>query len=245
MREYSEIIDRLYALNLPKILIGTVDEYPIYKLYLKSSSNTQKHVLITSGLHGDEPGGIEASLNFLSRDNSHLLQSFNFTVIPCINPYGYVHNIRENRDGIDINRMFESDGIKEVMIVKETLGETQFSFTIDFHEDYDARGFYLYEGKDDGKFIGPDIAQQITTIGPIDSEDSGEDTTRIVKGVYNVSPKWGAKGLAPYLLNYHTKHVFISETPTVWTINQRAALHLGILDAALTYYKEDYLWRHN
>lgn len=236
MREYSRIIDRLNKLDLPKDLIGTVYDFPIYKLYLQSSVNTQKHVLITSGLHGDEPGGIEASLQFLSRDNSNLLKSFNFTVIPCINPYGYVYNTRENRDGIDINRMFENDEIKDVMIIKKALDETQFSFTIDFHEDYDATGFYLYEGKEDGKFIGPEIAQQATSIGPIDTEDSGEDTTSIVNGVYNVSPKWGAKGLAPYLLHYHTKHVLITETPTSWQIEQRAALHLGLLDAALTYY---------
>lgn len=236
MREYSKIIDRLNALDLPKKVIGAVNDYPIYKLHLQSSTNKTKHVLISSGLHGDEPGGIEASLLFLSRDNSHLLKSFNFTVIPCINPYGYVNNIRENSDGIDINRMFESNEIKEVMIIKKALGEIQFSLTIDFHEDYDASGFYLYEGKEDEKFIGPDIAQQVTSIGPIDSEDSGEDTTSIVKGVYNVSPKWGAKGLAPYLLNYHTKHVLITETPTIWSIDQRAALHLGLLDAALTFY---------
>lgn len=236
MREYSKIIDRLNKLDLPKDLIGTVYDFPIYKLYLQSSDNTQKHVLITSGLHGDEPGGIEASLQFLSRDNSNLLKSFNFTVIPCINPYGYVYNTRENRDGIDINRMFENDEIKDVMIIKKTLDETQFSFTIDFHEDYDATGFYIYEGKDDGKFIGPEIAQKATSIGPIDTEDSGEDTTSIVNGVYNVSPKWGTKGLAPYLLHYHTNHVLITETPTSWQIEQRAALHLGLLDAALTYY---------
>ena len=236
MREYSEIIDRLNELDLPKKLIGTVHNYPIYKLYLQSSTNTQNNVLITSGLHGDEPGGIEAALQFLSRDNSHLLKSFNFTIIPCINPYGYVQNTRENRDGIDINRMFESEEIREVMIIKEALGKTQFSFTIDFHEDYDATGFYLYEGKDDGKLIGPEIAQQAITIGPIDTEDSGEDTTSIVKGVYNVSPEWGEKGLAPYLLKYHTKHVLITETPTSWQIDQRAALHLALMDAALTYY---------
>ncbi len=236
MREYSKIIDRLNELDLPKNIIGTVHNYPIFKLYLQSSTKTQKHVLITSGLHGDEPGGIEASLQFLSRDNSNLLKTFNFIVIPCINPYGYVHNTRENKDGIDINRMFESDEIREVMIIKEALDETQFSFTIDFHEDYDATGFYLYEGKDDGKLIGPEIAQQATSIGPIDTDDSGEDTTSIVKGVYNVSPKWGAKGLAPYLLKYHTKHVLITETPTVWSIEQRTSLHLGLLDAALTYY---------
>ncbi|MCG9127795.1 M14 family metallocarboxypeptidase [Candidatus Poribacteria bacterium] len=236
MRDYTEITDRLIKLHLPQELIGTVYDYPIYKLYLQSTIKTQNHVLLTSGLHGDEPGGIEASLQFLSRDNSDLLKLFNFTVIPCINPYGYVHNTRENRDGVDINRMFESNEIKEVMIIKECLGETQFSFTIDFHEDYDATGFYMYEGQEDNKFIGPDIAQQVTTIGPMDTEDSGEDTTPIVKGVYNVSPKWGAKGLAPYMLHHHTKHVLITETPTDWQIEQRAALHLGLLDAALEYY---------
>lgn len=236
MREYSEILDRLNELDLPKNIIGTVHNYPIYELYLQSSTKTQKHVLITSGLHGDEPGGIEAALQFLSRDNSNLLKSFSFTIIPCINPYGYVQNTRENKDGIDINRRFESDEIKEVRIIKEALGETQFSFTIDFHEDYDATGFYLYEGKDDKKFIGPEIVQQVTTIGPIDTDDSGEDTTTIVKGVYNVSQNWGTKGLAPYLLKYHTKHVIITETPTSWQIDQRAALHLALMDAALSYY---------
>ncbi len=236
LREYSEILDRLNELDLPKKLIGTVYDYPIYKLYLQSSTKTHKHVLITSGLHGDEPGGIEASLQFLTRDNSNLLKSFNFTVTPCINPYGYVHNTRENRDGVDINRMFESDEIREVMIIKEALDNTQFSITIDFHEDYDATGFYLYEGKDDEKLIGPTIVKKVTSIGPIDLEDSGEDTTPVVKGVYNVSSKWGTKGLAPYLLHFHTKHVLITETPTSWQIDKRAALHLGLLDAALTYY---------
>ena len=236
MRDYSKIIDRLKTLPLPQELIGTVNDYPIYKIYLQSSANSQNHVLITSGLHGDEPGGIEASLQFLSRDNSDLLKSFNFTVIPCINPYGYIHDTRENRDGVDINRMFERNEIKEVMVIKECLRETQYAFTIDFHEDYDASGFYIYEGNEDKKFIGPEISEQVKSIGPMDTEDSGEDTTPIVKGVYNVSPKWGTKGLAPYLLHHHTKHVLITETPTDWQIEQRAALHLGLLDAALAYY---------
>lgn len=236
MHDYSQIIDRLKQLDLPLYIIGTVHDYPIYKIHLESTANSPKNILITGGVHGDEPGGIEAALQFLSRDNTHLLKSFSFTVIPCINPYGYVSVTRGNKEGVDINRSFESDDVDEVVIFKKAVGQTQFSFSIDFHEDFEATGFYLYEGREDEQYIGPELANKVNIIGPIDNDDSGEDTSEITQGVYKVASKWGTKGLAPYLLHFNTKHVLITETPTVWSIDQRAALHLGILDAALTYY---------
>ena len=104
------------------------------------------------------------------------------------------------------------------------------------HEDYDATGFYLYEGKRDEQHIGPELTKVVKAIGPIDTEDSGEDAPDIAQGVYKVASEWGTQGLAPYLLHFHSEHVIITETPTVWSLEQRAALHLGILDTALTYH---------
>ena len=102
-----------------------------------------------------------------------------------------------------------------------------------FHEDCDARGFYLYEGKRDGQYIGPEIATVVKTIGAIDDDDSSDSETLISEGVYRVAQQWGVQGLAPYLLRFHTEHVVISETPTIWPLEQRSALHLAVLDAAL------------
>ena len=113
------------------------------------------------------------------------------------------------------------------------LRQTQFSLAIDFHEDYDATGFYLYEGKRDEKYIGPDLATAAKAIGPIDPNDPGEDAPDLAEGVYKVAAAWGTEGLAPYLLHFHSEHVIISETPTVWQLEQRVALHLTILDTAL------------
>ena len=236
LRDYTEIINQLKQLDLPLNLIGTVHNYPIYQLRLESSENTPKNVLITGGMHGDEPAGVEATLQFLARNNSDLLQRFSFVVIPCINPYGYVHETRENKDGVDINRSFESEEVSEVAIVKRAIGQTQFTLAIDFHEDYEVTGFYLYEGRRNEQHIGPEIAEVVKTIGPIDTEDSGEDAPDIAQGVYKVASEWGTQGLAPYLLHFHSEHVIITETPTVWPLEQRAALHLGVLDTALTYY---------
>ena len=238
MRNYAKITERLKRLDLPIELLGTVHDYPIHQIRLASSAHTSQRVLITGGMHGDEPAGVEAVLQFLARDNTALLKNFSFLVIPCINPYGYVHNTRETLDGIDINRAFETEDVPEVAIVKKVLGKTQFSLAIDFHEDYDATGFYLYEGKRDGKYIGPKLAAAAKAIGPIDPEDPGEDAPDLAEGVYEVATAWGTQGLAPYLLHFHSEHVIISETPTVWQLGQRAALHLAILDTALNIISE-------
>ena len=233
MRNYTEITERLKRLNVPIELIGTAHSYPIHQIRLASSADTPRHILITGGMHGDEPAGVEAVLQFLERNNSTLLKKFSFLVIPCINPYGYVHNTRETLGNIDINRAFETGDIAEVAIIKKALGQNQFSLAIDFHEDYDATGFYLYEGKRDEKYIGPDLATAAKAIGPMDPDDPDEDAPDLAEGVYKVATSWGTQGLTPYLLHFHSEHVIISETPTVWPLEQRAALHLTILDTAL------------
>ena len=117
--------------------------------------------------------------------------------------------------------------------VKKALGQTQFSLAIDFHEDYDAKGFYLYEGKRDEQYIGPALAAAAQSVGPLDPEDPGEEAPDITEGVYKVATSWGTQGLAPYLLHHHSQHVIITETPTIWPLQQRVELHLTILDTAL------------
>ena len=243
MRNYAEVTERLNRLDVPIKRLGPIHtnenyNWPIYYIHLASPADRPKHVLITGGMHGDEPAGVEAVLQFLERDNTALLKNCSFLVIPCINPYGYVHNTRETVGGIDINRAFETEDVAEVAIVKEALGQTQFSLAIDFHEDYDATGFYIYEGKRDEKYIGPKLATAAKTIGPIDPDDPGEDAPDLAEGVYKVATSWGTQGLTPYLLHFHSEHVIISETPTVWQLEQRVALHLTILDTALNIISE-------
>lgn len=233
MRNYAEITARVKHLDVPVAVLGTVHDYPIHRVRLESSANTVKYVLVTGGVHGDEPAGVAATLQFLERDNTELLKQFAFVVIPCINPYGYVHNTRDNHERVDINRAFEIEEVTEVAIVKKALGQAQFSLAIDFHEDYDAIGFYLYEGKRDEQYIGSELATAAKATGPIDAEDPGGDAPDIAEGVYKVASSWGNQGLAPYLLHFHSEHVIISETPTIWPLEQRVALHLSVLDTAL------------
>ena len=233
--DYTCFTERLESLSSPHIRIGTagvVDDYPIYCVSLETGQGVEKNILITAGIHGDEPAGPASVLRFLERDNTYLLQRFKFLILPCINPYGYVHNTRENKRDVDLNRSFEETGIAEVDIVKETVAGQRFDFCLDFHEDWEAKGVYFYEAQRDELWIGPKITRQIEKIGPIDGE-VGESDLPIADGVFQVDPAWGDAGLAPYLFHFHADHAMICETPTSWHLDRRTAAHLMALDTAL------------
>ena len=234
-RDYACFTERLESLNSSHTQIataGVVDSYPIHRISLETGQSVHKNILITGGIHGDEPAGPASVLRFLERDNTHLLQRFKFLILPCINPYGYVHSTRENKRGVDLNRSFEDTDIAEVEIVKATVAEQRFDFCIDFHEDWEAKGVYLYEAQRDERWIGPKITRQIENIGPIDGE-MGENDLPIADGVFEVDPAWGTVGLVSYLFHFNADHVMICETPTRWSLDKRAAAHLTALDVAL------------
>jgi hypothetical protein len=212
--------------------VGVVDDYPLHRVSLEDGLGVKKNILITGGIHGDEPAGPASVLRFLERDNTHLLQCFKFLILPCINPYGYVHNTRKNKRDLDLNRLFEETGIAEVDIVKETIEGQRFHFCIDFHEDWEAEGVYLYEAQRNERWIGPEITRQIEKIGRIDGE-VGESDLPIADGVFQVDPAWGDAGLAPYLFHFSADHVMVCETPTSWHLDRRTAAHLTALDVAL------------
>ena len=142
MRSYTQLIDRLKVLAATDLdTIASVGQYPIYHLSLQGSTSSRCRVLLTAGVHGDEPGGVEAVLHLLENGRALDLTSFDFTIVPCVNPHGYVHDARENAAGDDINRSFERDDVAEVALVKDLLRDRPIDCFVDFHEDWEAKGF--------------------------------------------------------------------------------------------------------
>ena len=234
-QDYTRFTQRLTALsssNLRVETVGTVNGYPIYRLLLSEGEGKRENILISAGVHGDEPAGPEAVLRFLERDNTNILQRFKFLILPCVNPYGYAQNTRENSHSIDINRSFAESVVAEVASVKKAIQGQGFDFMVDFHEDSDSDGFYLYEGQHDEQWIGRKIVDRVAKIGKINRTVTESDIP-LFDGVSKIDPAWGDAGLAPYVLHFHSKHAIISETPTNWTIEHRVTAHLIVLDTVL------------
>lgn len=239
VRDYGDFTERLKALIRPYMRMEALEEvagYPLYRISM-GEEGEKKKVLLSAGVHGDEPAGPEAVLVFLARDHAELLQHFRFCILPCVNPCGYVHNKRENGQGVDVNRALEGDEVAEARFIKGALEGRRFDFVADFHEDWEAKGFYMYEGRREGPLLGPEIVQGVEKVGPIDTENSEEDIP-ISKGVLGIDPEWGTQGMTSYVYTFHTDHVVTTETPSSWPLERRVKAQLTALDVMLKHYRE-------
>lgn len=58
-------------------------------------------ILVIGVFHGDEPQG-----DFLVRKYLEKFKDSNLLFVPCLNKYGFEHNVRTNSNGVDLNRNF-------------------------------------------------------------------------------------------------------------------------------------------
>jgi hypothetical protein len=119
---------------MPRLIFrGTQDEEPPLKL------------AIFAGLHGDEPAGVHALIDFLRfmEDNPFLGRAFHLYIYPLCNPTGYEDGTREARSGKDLNREFWRDSPEpEVTILERELAARSFHGIIALHSDDTSDGLY-------------------------------------------------------------------------------------------------------
>lgn len=123
---------------------------------------------LSAGIHGDEPAGPLALLELL-RENLWP-EGFSLRLCPCLNPSGLALNRRENDAGVDLNRDYRHLQTPEVRAhVAWLQAQPPFALCLCLHEDWEARGFYVYELNPDAR---PSLAETIVAtagrVCPID-----------------------------------------------------------------------------
>jgi protein MpaA len=241
VRDYGEIVQRLRALPRHEWRISRVGEvwgYPFLRVTRKVSAKAPT-ILLTAGIHGEEPGSVEGALRWLERGEWRRWR-VNWFVLPCINPYGWERNQRRNAQRRDINRQFRNiTDCPEAELVKRLLEGRRFLFSIDLHEDVDASGYYLYELRKGPPYIGERIVAAVSRIIPINRDKviDGSQTTGLalirretdVDGL-NRRPRWP---MAYHVFLQGTGHILGSETPVRFPLQQRARAHIVVLRTAL------------
>ena len=216
--------------------------YPLVK-YVLGKGNRRK-VLISAGIHGDEPCGVETILAFLEKNKyEKFLDKWELTFLPCINPYGYEFGTRENHDGKDLNRLFKhTDPPIEVAFVKNFF-EKPYDLTIELHEDYISHGYYLYQSgthpEDDQ--LGHKILEKIKHIMPLNLNKEIDDQTAsngiMIQGKDFRSMDWWPMAL--YAHSKGTRRCLTLETATNFEMEIRVKAHLHAIDTALNYFSEE------
>ena len=172
----------------------------------------------------------------LEGDRRGLLDNLKLEVIPCLNPFGYVHNTRHNADMIDINWAFANREVPEIGILRSLVRGRRFEAVIDLHEDWESPGYYLYEMRRDAPLIGQEIARRVAYICPLNTNPCIEGAPARA-GVIHPDPESEAarrgEGVPIAMYNRHTDHLLTLETPTMEPMERRVKAHLAALEVVL------------
>ena len=202
-------------------------------------------VMISAGVHGDEPAGPAALLAMLEDDG--LDERFAYRIYPCTIPSGVDAGTRESTDGVDVNRTFGRGGSSpEAKAVIMSNRDRKFELAIDLHEDCDAQGFYCYEyGVGD---VGAATIEAVEAAGfPIQTLGSDydlgsalpPDAIRYERGIVRAQPIAEAEAIgglsyALLLARNAARRVLTFETAARLPWETRLAMHRTALAGAIS-----------
>ncbi len=239
--------------------------HPIYAALTRNYRSDLPRIILSAGIHGEEPAGIYALLDFMKRGMTQFLRHFSFLILPCLNPYGFTRGVRYGSGAADLNRAFDKvSGVPEVAAVKDLIHQFPgpYRLAIDLHETdtYMPRGkalsvedipagFYMYETIPDGRpVLGEKILQDLRTAGyTITKRRSvygAECRNGLIASVSPDSPDYPTlpefnSTLDWYLLKHcYTDHFIATETPTAWPLQRRIAAHKKALICTLNHLKK-------
>lgn len=223
--------------------------YPLFMLYRSQLSRSRKKgptVMLSAGVHGDEPAGVYALLDFLNSGAREYGDRCNFVVFPCVNPSGFEADTRCTMNGVNLNRSFGVGSAQpEVAALEEWLqyDARRFRLHIDLHEDNpiapdDPRACYLYEWMRDHRCrIGRQLIDAlppgaaVCLLPTIEQEENDRGVIAYPEALRNA--KYVVGPLDAYTMKHRTDHTIVTETPAIWSMEKRIAVQRLWLRRAL------------
>lgn len=124
------------------------ERYWLPRLVFRGANETGEETIrlaIFAGLHGDEPAGVHALVDFLRalEADPFMGRAYRIHIYPLCNPTGYEDGTRHSRSGADLNREFWRGSLEpEVAIIERELLLHKFHGIISLHSDDTSDGVY-------------------------------------------------------------------------------------------------------
>lgn len=193
-------------------------------------------IYLSSGIHGDEPAGPLALLDLMERgvfDDRAV-----WFICPLLNPVGFTLRTRENAEGLDLNRDYRALKSAEIRAHARWLQhQPNFDLALCIHEDWEAKGFYLYELNPTGR---PSLArlmrEAVCACCPIETATIIDGREISERGIIRPLADPLKRELWPesiYLRAHHTRLSYTLETPSGFPIAQRVAAHAAAIAAGI------------
>jgi predicted deacylase len=194
----------------------------------------RKHVYLSAGIHGDEPGGPLAIAQLL-RENQWP-EGVSLWICPCLNPQAFESNRRENAAGLDLNRQYLNTAVAEIAAHIHWLErQPGFDLCLCLHEDWESYGFYVYElNPDHQESLADLMVERVSRVCPVDPSEIIEGRPArngVIRPVADLKerPDWPE---AFYLLTHKTRLSYTLEAPSDYPLDSRVGALVEAVRAA-------------
>lgn len=215
---------------------GAVAGCPLIAL-TRRTAGPRPRLYLSAGVHGDEPAPPLALLELLTAGVFDTQATW--FLCPMLNPTGHAGGTRENHEGRDLNRDYKDRLSAEVRAHTRWLAaQPPFDLTLCLHEDWESRGFYLYELNPDHR---PSLAEAMITAV---SEHCEIETATVIDGREAAAPgiirpvadpllreQWPE---AIYLRQHHTTLSYTLESPSAFPLAKRIHALRTAVETAIT-----------
>lgn len=215
---------------------GGIDALPVLYAHRLGRSPDCPRILVSAGIHGDEPAGTLALMEFLQK--GCFSDAFEWIVFPALNPYGLLAGTRENTEGRDLNRDFKRCRCVETCFyVEQVSAFDRIDLHLCLHEDWEYDQAYLYELNSGQR---PSIAAELLEvtdrcIGLVDAPliDGHLPTARgfIHHAIVPDEPEGWPEAI--FLTHRYALLSYTLETPSSALLSARVDCMLSFLEAAL------------
>ena len=242
---YSRMMDS----GLKTEELGKIEDMPIF-LVQNDHEKGQPNVLIMGGVHGEEPAGPWGILNVMMKLKLMKIH-VNVSFIPIMNPYGFIHGIRFNKQLKSINSGYFRTKSGKPELTEEgkifnknfvRLSELARNGFLSCHEDVEEKHFFIYEVIHDVK---PDfICNELQQIGVryFGKQPDGQTYQGTTKDGVVMNEKDGT--IDDYLFTIGGVHRAITtETPGNDDINKRVYVYEQIITKFIELNNAGNFWR--
>ncbi len=194
-------------------------------------------VYLSSGVHGDEPAGPQALLQLLRE--GFFQDGYRWLICPALNPAGLRKGVRENPQGVDLNRDYLAQTTAEVRVHREWLeGQATPRLFLSLHEDWESSGIYYYE-INRGSEKGPsyeELLEAAASYFPPEPERVIDDHEVTKLGwIYHADEPDIPEGWpeAIYLAKSGCELSLTLETPSSMALEKRVGCHVAMVKRAV------------
>ena len=218
---------------------------PLWQISFQPDQPALYRVFINGAIHGNEPAGAECAIRMVERlsNRPQLFANAAIDIIPIVNPWGWAHGVRFNRDGIDINRDFATFRSQEARIIRKTLQKKTYHLMLDLHEDPFADGFYLYQYGLADKAACEKVVATISHMGYPVEQNVNMIILKTDNGIIDAPMLglWfmrltGQMTIGNYYRLNSSKYVFTVETPLRQTWEDRLKMQRTAVDIFVDYF---------